>query len=80
MFTLVGLPFVSGRTDRAAMVGYSVTPGLHVPRALAGGVSLVGGPGVLRIAGAASFHEPHGPPPFHAIERVDNFVSIENGY
>jgi hypothetical protein len=40
---------------------------------------VIGGPGALRIAGAASFHEAQGSAPFHAIKGADNDFSIENG-
>jgi hypothetical protein len=38
-----------------------------------------GGPGALRIAGAASFHKPNCAAALHPIHGVDNFVSTENG-
>ena len=45
LFTLVGLAFVSGRTDRAALAGYSVRRWLNGPsKPSAGGNLLVAAP------------------------------------
>ncbi len=73
------LSFVSGRTDRAPVAAILQVPRLHAPKPLAG-VSPGAAAPVRAYCRAASFHEPHGPAPFHAIQSVDNFVSIENGY